>query len=90
MYQDLMTMSNLANMMEEGTRSNAIDEDFMTMVSFSTMEIPQYANIINRVMNSPVLERADIINKLTTTKQQLKAVDKRPPKLHTAMQALIK
>lgn len=83
-------MSNLADEMEEVTRSNVMDEDFMTMVYFCIMEIPRYANIVKIVMNGPVLERTDLINKLTATKQQHKAIDERPPELHTAMQALDK
>lgn len=83
-------MSNLKGEMEEKTRTNAMDEDFMMTVYFSIMEILRYSNIVKIVMNDYVLKRANLINKLATTEQRHKAGNKRPFKLHTAMQALNK
>lgn len=67
LYQHLTMMANLTDELEEVTMSNVMDEDFMTTVCFFIMEIPRYANIIKIAMNGLVLERADLINKLTTT-----------------------
>lgn len=90
LYQHLIMMSNPVNKLEEVTMSNAMEEDFMTIVWISFMGILQYVNIIKIVMNGTVLERADLINKLTTTIQHYKGANERPSKLHTSMQALDK
>lgn len=62
-------IANLSDELEEVTTTNVMDEDFMTRVCFSIMEILQYANIVKIVMNGPMLKRGNVINKLTTTKQ---------------------
>jgi hypothetical protein len=61
LYQHLTMMSNLANKFEEVIMSSVMDKDFVTTMCFSIMGISQYANIIKKVMNSPVLERAHLI-----------------------------
>lgn len=88
LYEHLTMMANLADELEEVTTTNVMDEDFMMTVCFSIMEIPQYTNIIKIVINDPILERGDLINKLTTSEQRHKVTNKRPPELHTTMQAL--
>lgn len=85
-YQHLTMMSNLADELEEARMSNVRDEDFMMTICFSIMGILQYANIIKIDMKSLVLERDDFINKLTKIGQWHKMADKRPSKLHIAMQ----
>lgn len=90
LYQYLTTMFNLTGKLEEITRSNVINEDFMTTVYFSIMVILRYVNIVKIVMSGPILERANLNNKLSTTDQRHKAANKRPPELHTAIQALDK
>lgn len=79
-------MSNLANEIEV-TRSNIINEDFMTTICFCVIEIPRQVDIVEIVMNGHVLKKANFINKLTATELQHKAVDERPSKLYTAIQA---
>lgn len=72
LYQHLTMMSNLKDELKEVMMSNVMDEDFMTTMCFSIMGIPQYANIIEIVMNDLILEKANFINKLTATKQRHK------------------
>lgn len=81
-------MANLANELEEVTLIKVTNEDFRTMVCFSIMGIPRYTNVVKIVMNKSVLKRGDLINKLTAMEQQHRVTNERPPKLHTAMQAL--
>lgn len=61
-------MSNLADKPEEVTMYSILHKDFMAIVCFSIIGIPQYVNIIKIVMNGLVLKRADLINKLTATR----------------------
>lgn len=68
-------MENLAKELEKVTTTNVINEDFMTTISFSIMGILWYANIMKIVMSSHVLERSDLINKLTTTKEQYQSAN---------------
>lgn len=71
-------------------RQNVMDKDFMTTVCFSIMGILRYLNIIEIITNNPVLQRAELINKMTTTEQRHKAANEKPLELHIAMQALYK
>lgn len=90
LYQHLTTMANLADELEEVTSIKVTNEDFMTMVCFFNIEIPQYLNIVKIVVDGPVLGRGDLINKVTATEQRHKVTNDRPLQLHTAMQALEK
>lgn len=90
MYQHLIMMTNLADELEEVTMPNVMNKDFMMALCFPIMEILRYKNIIEIMMNSRVLKRADFINKLIVIEQQYKAANKRPPKFHTTLQALNK
>lgn len=67
LYEQLTTMSNLADELEEVIRANVMDEDFMTTTCFSVMKILRYGNIVEIVINNPILKRADLINKLKAT-----------------------
>jgi hypothetical protein len=78
-------MSNLADELEEVTPIEVTNKDFMTKICFSIIEIPQYTNTVEIVMNGPALGRGDLINKLIATKQRHKVTNERPSKLHTAM-----
>lgn len=69
LYKHLTTMSNLADELEDITRTNVTDEDFMMTVFFSIMVVLRYSNIVKIIMNGLVQQRGDIINKLTTTEQ---------------------
>jgi hypothetical protein len=60
-------MSNLVDELDKVTNTEITNEDFMTTVYFSIMEIPRYANIVKIAMNGLVLGRGDLINKLTAT-----------------------
>lgn len=87
LYQDLTTISNLAKELEDVTRANIMDEDFMTIVYFSIIGVLRYANIVKIVMNDHVLGRANLINKFTAMEQQHKVVNDKPIEVHTAIQA---
>lgn len=69
LYEHLITMPNLTYELEEVTRTNILDKDFMTKVCFSIMDMPRYSNFVKIIMNCLVLQRADLSNKLTATKQ---------------------
>lgn len=62
-------MANLSDELEEVTTTKVTNKDFMTTVCFSIMGIRPYTNVIEIVMNMPMLEREDLIIKLTATKQ---------------------
>lgn len=87
LYEHLMTMSNLADQLEEVI---IMDEDFMTTICFSIIEISRYSNIVKIIINGLLLQRTNLINKLIATEQQHHATKKRPLKFHTTMQALDK
>lgn len=81
-------MTSLADELDKVTGTNITNEDFMTTVCFSIMEIPRYTNIVEIVMNGPALRRGDLINKLTATEQRHKVTNERLRELYMAMQAL--
>lgn len=66
-YHHLTTMANLADELVKPTSTEVTNEDFMTTMCFSITEIPQYTNIVEIVMNGPVLGRGDFINKSMAT-----------------------
>jgi hypothetical protein len=85
LYEHLTMISNLA---DEVPSVEITSKDFMTTVCISIMGIPRYTNIFEIVMNGPALGKSNLTNKLTATEQGHKVTNERPPKLHTAMQAL--
>lgn len=66
LYEHLTTMWNLADKLEEVTRTNITEEDFITTFCFSIKGIWRYSNIIEIIINDLVLQRAKLINKLTS------------------------
>lgn len=63
LYKHLTTMLNLTDELEEVTRTNAMDKDFMRTICFSIMGMLRYSNIIEIIINGPVLQKANLINK---------------------------
>lgn len=89
LHQQLTTMANLADELDKVMSTKITNEDFMMTMFFSIMGIPQYTNVVEIVMNGPMLGIEDLIKKLTTMEQH-KVTNERPPEFYTAMQALIK